>query len=360
MTQLLHLAGGLPREKASPEILFFTEGPSIEEAQKRKIPTKILLNKGGRPIFLYRLYKFLKKNRYDTIHTHTINGNFYGRIAGKLAGVPVLLTTVHSHILDELKGLKKPSLGDHVRYRIDLFLSRWSRALVAVSETIRERLIGYGIPVNKIRIIENSVDIGKFKPDSIHGVEIRKDFGISQKAKLVGIIGRMVPLKNHDVFLMACKEVLKKNHIVHFLIVGNGPLMESLQKLVESLDLDSHVIFTGWRTDIERIMPALDILVICSQVEGLNVAILEAMACGKPVVGTDVLGINSVVKHKENGLLVPEGDPTALADAILYIMDNPSEAEAMGDAGRKLVIEKYSLENMVSAYLELYQEVIVS
>lgn len=360
MTQVLHLAGGLPRGKASPEILFFTNGPSIEEARNRGISTQLIRNRGPRLVFLWELCKFLKRNRYDIIHTHTLNGNFYGRIAGKLSSVPVLLTTVHSHILDELKGLKKPSIGDHFRYRIDLFFSRWCKSLIVVSETIRERLIGHGIPASKIRIIENTVDIDKFKPDTISGVEIRKEFGISQEAKLVGIVGRMIPLKNHDVFLQAAREVSNKKQNVYYLVVGDGPMMENLRDLARSLGLGDHAIFTGWRTDMGKIVTAFDLMVICSEVEGLNVAILEAMACGKPVVGTNVRGINSVVKNKENGLLIPAGDSGALADAILYILDHKSEAEAMGNTGRKQVIEKYSVKNMISAYLKLYQEVCVS
>lgn len=356
MTHVLDLAEKLPKYNIQAEILFFTKGPSIDEARKKKIPVHLILKKGRGLIFLYNLYKFLKKNRYDVLHTHTINGNFYGRLSGKLSNIPVLLTTVHSHIIDELKGLKKPSLLDHFRYRIDLFFARWSKALIVVSENIHERLIGHGIPAKKIYVIENGVDTSKFKPSYQTGIDVRKELGISVKAKVVGIIGRMVPLKNHDFFLDTAKEVLRERENACFLIVGDGPLKNHIQSYAYSLGLREHVIFTGWRNDIERIITALDILVLCSQVEGHNVVILEAMSCEKPVIGTDVRGIHSTIRNNENGVLVPLGDSTALAKAILFLFNNPEKAKSMGDAGRKYIQKKHSIDRMVSAYINLYQD----
>jgi glycosyltransferase involved in cell wall biosynthesis len=356
MTHVLNLAEGLHKENIFPEILFFTEGPSIEEAKKRNISTYLILKKGVGLVFFYRLYRFLKKNRYDILHTHTINANFFGRIAGKISGIKVLLTTVHSHVIDELKGLKKPSIFDHVRYRIDIFLSRWNRFLVVVSEAIREQLINQDIPASKIRVIENGVDINKFKPNFQIGLDVRKELGIPEEAKVVGIIGRIVPLKNHDLFLRSAEKISKNRKDVYFLIVGDGPLLSSIRNYAKSLGLSNRVIFTGWYTDIERIIPALDMLVLCSQVEGHNIVVLEAMACGKPVIGTDVRGIHTMVKHGENGMLVPVDNSTALAKAILYLIENPQVAERMGNTARNYVAEKYDADYMISAYLKLYQE----
>lgn len=354
MTHILELAEKLPKDKIKPEILFFTQGPSIDEARKRKIPTHLILKK-GRMLFIYELFKFLMNNRFDILHTHTINGNLYGRLAGKLSRVPILLTTIHSHIIDELKGHKVPSIFDHFRYRTDLFLSRWNKALFVVSEGIRERLLKHNIPGNKIYVIENGVDTTKFKPSYETGMAVRKELGIPEKSKVVGIIGRLIPLKNHDIFLCAAKEVLKKVKNVYFLIVGDGPLMNKMQSYVYSLGIAENVIFTGWRTDIERIIPALDILVLCSKIEGHNIAILEAMACEKPVIGSDVSGIHSVIKNNENGVLVPEGDPVALSKAILYLLSHNEKAESIGKAARKYIQERYSIDSMIGAYVNLYE-----
>lgn len=358
MTHVLDLAEGLIKEKFQPEILFFTEGPSIEEARKRKIPAHLLIKKGIGLVFLWQFVKYLRGRHFDVLHTHTINGNFFGRIAGKLSGVPVLLTTVHSHIIDELKGLREPSIGDHIRYRIDLFFSRWNKALIVVSETIKDILVLHGIPSNKIHTIENGVDIKKFRQIStpVNNLNLKKELGIPEGVKVIGIIGRLVPLKNHEIFLYAAKEVANKRKDVCFLVAGDGPLRDRLRELTEKLGLVDRVILAGWRTDIERVMPLIDILVLCSQVEGHNIVILEAMACGKPVIGTDVRGIRSTVKNGENGLLVPAGDSVALEKAMLNLLEKPSEAEAMGRTGRRYIEERYSVDRMMADYLKLYQE----
>jgi glycosyltransferase involved in cell wall biosynthesis len=355
LTQILELAGGL-QDNILPEILFFSGGPAIEEAKKRGISIQQLTKKKSRLIFLYNLTRFLKEHRYDILHTHTLDGNLYGRTAGKLAQIPVLLTTVHSHIIDELKGAQKPNVRDRLRYRIDLFMSRWCKALVAVTDSIRDRLIEEGIAAQKIRVIENTVDIDKFHAKAEFYSGIREEFQIPKGAVLVGIVGRLVPLKNHDIFLRAAQIVVNRGRDVYFIIVGDGPLREQTEKYARLLGLDRRTIFTGWRSDINRIIYAMDTVVVCSRVEGLNVVLLEAMACRKPVIGTDTLGVNVLIQNGRNGLLIPLGDHLSLAEAILHILDNPGEAEAMGEEGRKLVEDRYPVQKMVQAYRQLYVE----
>jgi len=166
-----------------------------------------------------------------------------------------------------------------------------------------------------------------------------------------------VPLKNHDIFLKAARLVRDSTNNVVFLLVGDGPLIARNKRLAKDLKLDGAVIFTGWRTDIDRIMPALDILVMCSRVEGLNVSILEAMACGKPVVGTNVKGIRELVTDGKDGVLIPVGDPSSLARAILDLINNPQTAARMGLHGRRKVERSYSVEGLIDAYTRLYYEV---
>lgn len=360
MTHVLDLAEGISREGFFPEILFFTDGPAVVEARKRNIPARLLLKKGRGPVFIFRLYMFLKKNHYDVLHTHTINANFFGRIAAKLSGVRIILTTIHSHIIDELKGLKKPSLIDRARYLGDLVLSRWAKALVVVSDSIRSRLIRHGIPEEKLHVIENSVDTNRFAPDPETRQQTRKELGIEENAKVTGLIGRMVPLKNHDIFIKAAREICAVENNAVFLLVGDGPLKERLIKTVNDLGLEKNVLFTGWRRDMERIINALDVLVLCSEVEGHNIAVLEAMACEKPVVGTDVRGIRTIVKHGEAGVLVPLRSIKALADAVLSLLTDTSMAQEMGRTGRMIVEEHYSLSRMLSQYVQLYRRVALS
>ncbi len=356
MTQVLDIASGFRSGEVVAEILFFTRGPAVEEARRRGIATLVLPRGKSRLLFLRKLRRFLRDNPCDILHTHTINGNFFGRIAGRLARVPVLLTTVHSHIIDELKGQKRPSLTDYLRYGIDLALARWCRVLVTVTEAIRRRLIGHGQPGERIRTIANAVDVSRFRANAEAAAAVRRELGIARDAVVVGTVGRMVPLKNHDVFLRAAALLRERVGGARFLIVGDGPEMQSNRDLARELALDDAVVFTGWRADIERIMPALDILVMCSRVEGLNVTILEAMACSKPVVGTDVLGIRELVSDGEDGLLVPVDDPRALSSAVEELAIDRGKAARMGARGRLKVERGYSVERLVEAYGRLYRE----
>ena len=354
MTHVFDLATNLPKHEFQPVIIFFTGGPAIEEAERRRIPVYLILRKRFRLLFLLRLCRFLIKQDIKVLHTHTLNANFYGRIAGKLAGVPVLLTTVHSLIIDELKGLKKPSAGDYLRYKADLFLSRMCNNLVAVSGNIKERMTTQGIPAEKIHVIPNAVDTDKFQSGAVNVKEVKKEFGFSPESTLVGIIGRVVPLKNHAIFLKAARQLSNRLENVNFLVVGDGPLLESMKRLSRELGLGGRVVFTGWRLDVERIMPALDVLVLCSQVEGLNITVLESMACEVPVVGTDVPGINSIVIHDNTGILVPVGDIETLTDALHSLLNDSAKAKAMGRAARKYILDNFSMDRLVSSYIEVY------
>ncbi len=226
-----------------------------------------------------------------------------------------------------------------------------------VSDAIRERLISHGVPESKIRVIENGVDTDRFRPDSERAALVRAELGIPERAKVVGIVGRMVPLKNHDIFIRALKMVSRSESDVWGLVVGDGPLKDRLLSLAGVEGLSERVVFTGWRTDMERVLAAVDILVLCSQVEGHNVVILEAMACEKPVVGTDVYGINSVIKNGRNGLLVPPGNPERLAEAVLTIIRDPSKGAAMGKKARRCIERDYSVEKMLSSYTKIFGEI---
>jgi glycosyltransferase involved in cell wall biosynthesis len=360
LTQVLDLVGGLQRAggDVKAEILFFTRGPAVEEARRRGISALVLPRGKSRLLFLRRLRRFLRGYGPDVLHTHTINGNFFGRVGGKLSGVPVLMTTVHSHIIDELKGQKRPSLSDYLRYGIDLVLARWCRALVTVTDAIRDRLIGHGQPPAKLRTIANAVDVSRFRADPALAREVRRELGIPDGCPVVGTVGRMVPLKNHDVFIAAARLARDRGSKAFFVLVGDGPMMEANRRQAAELGLGDAIVFTGWRGDMERLMPALDVLVMCSRVEGLNVSILEAMACGKPVVGTDVLGIRELVEQGRDGLLVPVGDAGALAAAVLELSGDPVRCAELGGRGRDKVVGRYSVETLVEAYGRLYHELV--
>ena len=354
-TIVLELASGLMKMGVDTEILFFSTGSSVAEAKRRGIATHYLpKKKGGMLLFIWQLWLYLRKSDIDIIHSHTINGNFFARVAGKFSGIPVI-TTVHSYIIDEMKGLKKPSFGDLIKYELDIFMHRWVVALVTVSQGIAERVMGRGVSPDKVEVIPNGINLENFRLAKDTGVNLEKEFGIAKDSKIVAIVARLVPIKDHWTFLAAAKEILQADDKVKFLIIGDGPLKEELELFAKKLGIDKSTIFAGWRSDVDKILPLLDVVALSSHMEGHVIAFLEAMACGKPVVGTDVQGIRETVTSGENGILVPISDPAAMAEAIKSLILHPDKMAEMGGRARKYVEDNYTIEIMLKNYLKLYQ-----
>ncbi len=350
-TYVLTLAREIPREVAHVEIIFFIPGPVEKLARELGIMTTVISKKMPLdPSLIWRLSAYLKKNMIDLMHTHTLNGNFYGRFAAALAGIPTV-TTMHGY-MDELSA-KNLNSRARLFYRVDRLMWPMSSKFIAVTPGIGKRLMQQGMAAGKVEVIANAIDL----PRRGHTAEpdIRRDLGIRPSSTVVTIVGRLVPVKNHDLFIRAAKDVLEKAPDTQFLIAGDGPLAEKLKGLSDGLGIGENVIFAGWRNDMGNIYAATDILVLCSSSEGLPFAILEAMAHGKAVIATDIKEIGEVVINGDTGLLVPPGDVGALAGAIAKLVKDPLLRKRLGSGGRALVEKNFSVKTMVNRVLGIYR-----
>lgn len=246
---------------------------------------------------------------------------------------------------------------------LDRFGERFVDQFIVVSEALRERLIErHKIPSKKIVRIYNGVEIdsdaGYRMPDVRK--KIMQEFMIPEDVMLVGTIGRLVWQKGLPYFIQAIKEIDArcKMQNVRYLIVGEGELKESLRVKVKSLKLEEKVIFTGFRQDVKEILSALDILVLPSIREGQPIILLEAMVMGKPIVATDIGGVNETVIDGVTGILVPPKDPSALAEAIVCLLKDRKKAQEMGQAGRRVVEEKFNVDLMVANTEEVYNQLL--
>lgn len=356
LTHVLTLAKHMPKEQVEIFIVFFISGPALSLAKQLGIPVIVLKKHMLLDIhFIWRLYRFLKKEDIDIIHTHTINSNFYGRVAAKLAKIPVI-TTTHSYMIDELKGLKSNPRMALLFFQIDKIISNWSDKFIAVSPGIKRRLLDHGVPLEKIEVIPHGVDI----PSSNKRIDItllRKASGIRPSSTVVAIIGRLVPVKNHRIFLDAASKVVKKRKNIQFLVVGDGILRKDIEQYAEELSIRKHVIFTGWRNDMDDLYRIIDILVLCSSTESQGLAILEAMAHRKAVIATDVDEIGKTVVNEETGLLVSPENTTELSQAIERLIDEPFLRKKLGENGRILVEKSFSVSVMIERVLNLYERI---
>jgi len=202
----------------------------------------------------------------------------------------------------------------------------------------------------------------KFFDADKHKNKFKEELGVSPDTILIGIVGRLVPIKNHRMFLDAAKIVCKRAGLepapTKFIIVGDGELRQELENYARQIGIQDSVIFTGWRRDLEKIYAGLDIVCLTSLNEGTPVSLIEAMAAAKPVISTDVGGVKDIVEHEKNGLLVASGNIDEYADAVIKLIKNPDMRLNMGAYGRESVREKFSKDRLIEDMKKLYTKLL--
>jgi glycosyltransferase involved in cell wall biosynthesis len=308
-------------------------------------------------VALWRLYRLLRVERPQIVHTHTAKAGFLGRLAARMAGVPIIVHTYHGHVLNGYYGPVKSWL----LRMMERGLARSTDRLVAVSGLVKEDLIAYRIaPAVKISVIPLGFDLKPFlECRSLKG-EFRRELELGSGDKLVGILGRIFPIKNHRLFLESAAQIAQQESNVHFVIVGDGVLRSEMEQYAQDLGIRHKVIFTGWRRDLPRIYADLDLLVVSSNNEGTPVSAIEAMASGCPVVATRVGGLPDVVQDRETGYLVPPKKSQALAAAMLKLIRDSKKAEQMGRLAQLSVKERFSLDRLLRDTENLYEELMTS
>ena len=350
-TLLFELTSRLDAYGFHPTVFYCEPGPLVEDFVNQKIPvTHLPWLARVDPLLLVRMVKVIRKERPQIVHTHLFKSDFHGRFAARIAGVPVLVSTLHNCNAWAQNPLFGLTYG---------FTARFTDKIIAVADEVRDYAIRYlRIPPQKLLTISNAVSIERFEGKSREGLAVRKEFNISPDTPLLGIVGRLEPQKNHENFLRAAQRIHEYNQNVRFLIVGDGSLRDQLVALTKALGLQDAVIFCGLRKDIPAVMAALDVLVISSHYEGLPVALLEAMAAGRPIVSTAVNGVPSVVEDGESGILVEPSNSNALADACLRLIDNPDLRRKMGQNGHERIQSRYSMTAMTEKTVALYSNLI--
>jgi len=295
---------------------------------------------------LFRLINILRAKKVDILHCFLFRANLLGRIAGRLTGVPIIISSVRT-----------PEVEKRYQLTLDRITSFMVDRYTAVSEAVREYSIEHGISQEKILTIYNGVSLNNGSP-FINGLELKKIFGIKADESVIVTIGRLRVEKGHRFFLKSMVKVREKIPAIKALIVGKGKEEEKLKRYSQKLGLDDHVIFTGEREDISEIIQIVDVFVLPSLWEGMPNVLLEAMAAGKPVVATKVGGIPELVVHEETGILVHPEDSSALANAILDLLQDKLKAKKMGEAGRVRVEEHFNISRMVEKTENLYRELL--
>jgi len=338
---------GLDRKRFEARVWCLTRGgETADELLEKGVEVRILgIWSYHNPLNIIRLSRLLKKEKPDIVHTHGYFASVIGRLAAKKAGLPIIITHVHSTYWE----YKKRHL------LIERYLSRCTHRIICCSEAVKNFVTGHEkIKEDKTVVIYNGVDEERFLPVQDPWPP-RARLGIDRESPVVGTVSSLTPHKGQKYLIQAAAKIREKYPATRFLIVGDGPLRRSLEEQALELSLQSSLIFTGARRDIPDLLSLMDIFVLpSSSREGLGIAIIEAMAMEKPTVATDIGGIPEVVQDGETGLLVRPGDSAALAKAIIELIDNPDRAKAMGKKGRNRFAQKFTRKTMLSKIEDLY------
>ncbi len=274
------------------------------------------------PFILIEFIKIIKKENIHLLHLYQYACSNFGRLAGKITGVPTIL---HAGDLNYYY--------PWYQWLADRFLAKATDHVIAVSESAKSSYAKIrAIDPNKIIVIPNAVPTGHLKHlGSDECLKLKKQWGLKEECQIVGTITRLHDVKGNDILLKAAQLVLQTLPDTHFVIVGDGPLMDQLKKNACMLKIDRNVTFTGYQKDVAGLLSIFDVKVIASNTEGFSLALVEAMVMGKAVVATAVGGINEILKDNENGLLVPPQHPKAMADKIIHLLQNDPERKRLGE-----------------------------
>lgn len=333
------------------------EGSLLDFARQRGVEPVRLPSLGkdlspGRDISAFwRLCRLIKSQRPQILHTHKSKAGALGRMAGWACRVPVRVHTFHGHVLHGYFGRAK----SFAFILIERALALVSDRIIAVSPKVKEDLLRYRIaPAHKIEVIPLGLDLEKFRSKARKEGTLRKELGLEPGQPTVGIVARLVPIKEIPVFLGAARIVLGRHPEARFVIVGDGELRQELEDLADRLGLRPSTHFLGFRSDLENIYPDLDILTLTSRNEGSPVSLIEGLASGCAVVAADVGGVGDVVRDGETGLLVPPESPEALAQAVSMLIEHPRRRRELGEAGRADVLKRFPLDRMIRDMRALY------
>ena len=308
---------------------------------------------------LWKIYRIIKIEKPDIVHTHTAKAGALGRLAAILAGTPVKVHTFHGHVFDGYFN----KITTKIFIAIERFLGRFTTKVITVSNSVANDVSArYSIiPKDRIAVIPLGFDLEKFfTSDKCRG-RLRKELDLSEDVLLVGIVGRLVPIKNHKMFLDAAKIILATSHYssaAKFIVVGDGELRHTLENYAAKTGIADKVVFLGWRKDLENIYADLDVVGLTSLNEGTPVSLIEAMASSKPVVATDVGGVKDIVKDGVSGRLVASGDINGFAKAVSGLLNDSSERIKMGAGGKEFVKANYNKDRLIENTKNLYKDLL--
>ena len=316
-------------------------------------------------IAYFKIKKIIQEFKPDIVHTHASKSGAIGRLAAKSCNVPLIVHTFHGHVFHSYFN----SFMSKIIVRFERFFAKKTDAIIAISDSQRQELIEvYKIaPAEKVFTVPLGFNLDKYSVDQeTKGIIFRNKYGFEKSELIVGIVGRLVPIKNHDMFLEVAAIVkAKTNQQVRFAIIGDGESRPGIEKKAAELGLSysyyitspkvkTDIVVTSWETEIDQALAGLDIVVLTSNNEGTPVSLIEAQSAYIPVVSTNVGGVEDIVIHGETGFITEVGDVQLFADYVLKLIEDSELRSRMGRHGYDNVIKRYSKQRLINDMRKLY------
>ncbi len=331
--------------------------PVVVEEMKRKI---FPLQDGTAYRKIKELIEYYKP---DIVHTHAAKSGIIGRMAADACKVPVIVHTFHGHVFHSYFN----SFTTKVFIQIERYLAERSTGIIAISESQKQELAEvYKIcPSEKINIIPLGLDLDKFShQQEAKRQQFRSTYQLQDDEIAIGIIGRVVPVKNHELFVAAAQKLQKHTkEKLRFIVIGDGESRAAMEQLFAEAQIDYSFVpdgyknttafCTSWQTEIDKVLAGLDIVALTSHNEGTPVSLIEAQAASRPIVSTRVGGVADIMTDAQAGFITTPNDADEFAAALLKLVESPTMRTQFGDFGKKQVLEKFSYQRLVkdmSAY----------
>ncbi len=347
----------LDRSKYDVALMSAAEGDWVERARAVDDLELIFSSRLVRPISLFkdlaalwRIYRLLKQRRFDIVHTHSSKPGFLGRVAAKLAGVPIIIHTIHGFPFHDFMNPFKRTLY----IVLERVLAHISDQLLTVCKLNLEKAVSLRLaPRRKFANVYSGIDFSKFDIQ-IDLKKKRRELGLVNGECIVGMIGRLSAQKAPLDFVRAIPVILRSRQDVQFLLVGDGELRESTEKLSRELGLGDKLKILGFRHDIPEILPLLDVFVLTSYWEGLGRSLTEAMYTGRPVVATRVEGVPELVENGKTGILVEPQDIEGISRGVLNLLEDRETAHRLGQAAASRISSQFRADIMVGEIEKIY------
>lgn len=335
------------------------------EFAKNNINKKIFINKylirAINPIkdiiAFFVIYKLIKKEKYDIVHTHLAKAGILGRLAAKLAGAPVIIHTLHGTIFhQELNPITRK-----IYIMFERWLARYTDCIISVGYDLKNKYLQAGIGKDEqYKIVRSGMDLDRFyniqNKSEKDIAEMKASFSFSESDIIVGMAASLEPRKGHKYVIDVAQKIIAKNKDVKLVFAGDGYLKEQIKEEIKKGGLEDNIKLLGFLNNIEDFFAICDVVILTSLWEGLPQVLVQAAASGRPMVSFDVEGVKEIIRDGINGFIVPIKNIEMMAEKINFLISDLERARSMGFSGRDIVGDEWRVESMVGGIAEIYRE----